>query len=67
MIGNTSSLLMVHEGEFLTAGLCGAQWVTRNKGMTMEQALCSVAGTDGSILKNDLICPDPIGTSCRRT
>ena len=49
MLGSGSSVLMEHNGEFLTAGVRGAQWVTANKGTALEQALCSGAGTDGSV------------------
>lgn len=51
MLGNSSSVLMEHNGELLTAGLRRAQWVTANKGTEMEQAFYTVAGTDGSIKK----------------
>lgn len=46
IIGNRSSVLMEHNGVFVTAGVCGAQWVTTNKVMAMEQAFlyCSWNG-----------------------
>lgn len=49
---NNSRVLVEHCGVFyLTAGVCGAQWVTTNKGSVTEQALFTVTGMDGSIKK----------------
>lgn len=39
VLENSCSVLIELNGEVLAAGLCGAQWVTTNKGMASEHAL----------------------------